>query len=152
MHDISIGTISPTDNKIKKIFQEADKFYSTLYPEESNHPVFSNDFEANNSLFIAAKINSRVVACGGVIKKSENWAEIKRMYVINAFRRNKVGEEMLKYIVKWSLNENITYLRLETGIYQPEAISLYEKYNFYRISAYEGYIEDPNSIFFELKL
>ena len=43
-------------------------------------------------------------------------------------------------------------IQLETGISQPEAISVYEKHGFRRIKPFNDYKEDPLSIFFELKI
>lgn len=37
-------------------------------------------------------------------------------------------------------------LRLETGILQPEAIALYEKYGFVRIRGWGSYESDPDSV------
>jgi hypothetical protein len=43
-------------------------------------------------------------------------------------------------------------LRLETGIYQREAICLYERMGFYRIPPFGAYQEDPLSLFFEKRI
>jgi putative acetyltransferase len=43
-------------------------------------------------------------------------------------------------------------LRLETGIYQEEAIGLYEGFGFHRVPHFGEYNEDPLSVFFEKKL
>jgi ribosomal protein S18 acetylase RimI-like enzyme len=43
----------------------------------------------------------------------------------------------------------VSILRLETGIYQVEAIGLYERYGFQRRTPFGDYREDPFSIYFE---
>ena len=43
-------------------------------------------------------------------------------------------------------------IQLETGINQPEAINVYEKYGFIRINPFNNYKEDPLSIFFEVNI
>jgi hypothetical protein len=43
-------------------------------------------------------------------------------------------------------------LRLETGIYQLEAIGLYERCGFQRIPPFGDYKADPLSVFFEKRL
>ena len=43
-------------------------------------------------------------------------------------------------------------LRLETGIFQREAIGLYESSGFYRIPPFGSYKFDPLSVYFEKKL
>jgi putative acetyltransferase len=43
-------------------------------------------------------------------------------------------------------------LRLETGIYQTEAIGLYERWGFQRRPPFGEYRVDPNSVYFEKAL
>jgi putative acetyltransferase len=43
-------------------------------------------------------------------------------------------------------------LRLETGIYQPEARRLYERYGFQRIPPFGDYAEGPFHLFYEKHL
>ncbi len=46
----------------------------------------------------------------------------------------------------------MTLLRLETGIHQHEAISLYESVGFQAIPPFGAYKEDPLSRFYELRV
>jgi hypothetical protein len=43
-------------------------------------------------------------------------------------------------------------LRLETGIYQVEAISLYQVFGFRRRGPFGYYKNDPNTIYFEKQI
>ncbi len=43
-------------------------------------------------------------------------------------------------------------VRLETGIYQPEAIGLYRKYGYVEIEPFGSYLPDPLSLFMEKRL
>lgn len=150
--NIKIENGDVENKQVKILFKDADDYFATLYPEESNHPAFSNDFIANKSYFLVAKEDQNIVACGGIIVKSDNWGEVKRMYVIPEYRRKGLASKILEYIIDWSTQNQLQYLKLETGIYQPEAINLYLKYNFYEIDPFEGYDFDPNSVFYEIKL
>jgi len=40
-------------------------------------------------------------------------------------------------------------LRLETGIYEVEAIGLYERFGFARRAPFGEYVQDPLSVYFE---
>jgi putative acetyltransferase len=48
--------------------------------------------------------------------------------------------------------KGLTAIRLETGIYQPEAIALYRKYGYQEIEPFGAYLPDPLSLFMEKKL
>ncbi|TFF37929.1 GNAT family N-acetyltransferase [Mucilaginibacter psychrotolerans] len=147
---LEIGNVD--DAQVKQLFKEADDYYATLYPDESNHPAFSEDFKIRKSYFIIVRSEDQIVGCGGILVKDNTWGEVKRMYVSKVHRRNKIGTEILLNILNWSTLNNINILKLETGIYQPEAIALYEKFGFKLIEPFEGYEEDPNSVFYEKNL
>jgi ribosomal protein S18 acetylase RimI-like enzyme len=46
----------------------------------------------------------------------------------------------------------VPLLRLETGIYQTEAIGLYEGFGFERTGPFGEYREDPLSLFYEKRI
>jgi putative acetyltransferase len=74
------------------------------------------------------------------------------MYVRPSYRGRGFGKRLLDHLAAYSLQQGVGVLRLETGIYQTEALSLYERYGFQRIGPFGGYREDPLSVFFEKRL
>ena len=74
------------------------------------------------------------------------------MFVHPEFRGLGLGKAMLDYLASHAEKQNIHILRLETGIYQTEAIGLYEKFGFKRRSPFGEYKTDPMSIYFEKEL
>ena len=50
------------------------------------------------------------------------------------------------------LAHGIGLARLETGVHQPEALSLYERRGYVRIPPFGDYPNDPLSVFFEKRL
>jgi ribosomal protein S18 acetylase RimI-like enzyme len=52
----------------------------------------------------------------------------------------------------YARERNIGLLRLETGIYQTEAIGLYERVGFHRIPPFGPYTDDPLSRYYEKAL
>jgi putative acetyltransferase len=59
---------------------------------------------------------------------------------------------MLEHLKSYAQEHVVRLLRLETGIYQREAIGLYERMGFRRIPPFGEYIDDPLSVFFERKI
>ncbi|MCY4652588.1 MAG: N-acetyltransferase, partial [Dehalococcoidia bacterium] len=57
-----------------------------------------------------------------------------------------------EHVEQVAVSRGIVNLRLETGIHQPEAISLYETRGFRRIPPFGEYSEDPLSYFYEKRL
>jgi ribosomal protein S18 acetylase RimI-like enzyme len=59
---------------------------------------------------------------------------------------------MLDHLAEYARDRQILTLRLETGIYQTEAIKLYERYGFARRGPFGEYKDDPMSIYFERQI
>jgi ribosomal protein S18 acetylase RimI-like enzyme len=74
------------------------------------------------------------------------------MYVRPQFRGRGFAKLMLNHLSAYARAQNVTLLRLETGIHQHEAIALYERMGFYAIPPFGDYKPDPLSRFYEKSL
>jgi putative acetyltransferase len=100
-------------------------------------------------VFLVARDEAgRAVGCGACVNRGA-YGEVKRMYVDPAQRGQGTGRKLLDAIVASGRAQGLACLRLETGIYQPEAIGLYEKYGFTYIPPFGDYQVDPLSVFME---
>jgi ribosomal protein S18 acetylase RimI-like enzyme len=59
---------------------------------------------------------------------------------------------MLDHLESFAREHEVKLLRLETGIYQMEAIGLYERMGFQRIPPFGAYQADPLSRFYEKRI
>lgn len=99
-----------------------------------------------------AYLDGQPVGCGGVQIIGDEYAELKRMYVRPAFRGQGVGKQLLAHLQAYAYEQGLRVLRLETGVYQTEALGLYQRFGFQRIPPFGPYFEDPVSICMEKKL
>ena len=86
------------------------------------------------------------------VDAGDGTAEIKRMFVDPAARGRSVARKLMETLEAAALGRNLAAIRLETGIYQPEAIGLYRKFGFAEIPAFGSYQPDPLSLFMEKRL
>jgi ethanolamine ammonia-lyase small subunit len=121
-----------------------------LYSDDGGVLAFDpNDVRAPRGVFVIAWRNDESIGCGALRPMSEEIGEIKRMYVDPACRRQGVGFRILAALEEHARRFGYRSLRLETGILQPEAISLYEKSGYVRCPCYGFYAHDPRSVCFE---
>ncbi len=92
------------------------------------------------------------VACGAIKEYEERVMEIKRMFVLPQKRGKGIASLVLKELETWAKELGYKKCMLETGIRQPEAISLYKKNNYIIIKNYGQYSGVTNSICFEKEL
>jgi len=126
-----------------------DHLLAMPYPEESRHAFSVDRLIKENVAFFVTRIHGNPAACGGLKLFDTEYGEVKRMYVRPAYRGQRLGIEMLDHLADHGRANKVFLLRLETGIFQKDAIGLYEKYGFQRRAPFGEYKEDPNSVYFE---
>src|SRR5438874_4705930 len=108
------------------LIDELETHLASLYPRESRHGYSVDKLLRERVAFFVTREDGRAAGCGGVLVIEGAYAEIKRMYVRPAFRGRGLGRLMLDHLIAYAGRQGLTVIRLETGIYQQEAIALYE--------------------------
>src|SRR5918996_4892090 len=143
---------SPDTVDARTLIAELDAYLIPLYPIE-DHYGYSIEQLLNEEVAFFVIRHDGVAAGGGGIKLvGTAYGEIKRMYVRPAFRGLGLGTHMLEHLTAYALQHGVGVLRLETGIYQPEASRLYERYGFQRIPPFGDYEEGPFHLFYEKRV
>jgi putative acetyltransferase len=115
------------------LITELEAYLETLYPPESRHGFSVDNLLAETVPFFLLRADGTPACCGGIKLLGSDYGEIKRKYVRPQFRGLGFGKLMLNHLADYARSHDIMFLRLETGIHQPEAIGLYERMGFYRI-------------------
>jgi putative acetyltransferase len=139
----------PDTSDARALINELDQHLLSLYPLDSHHGLTVEELLVERVAFFLTRFDDMPAGCGGVQFFGKEYGEIKRMYVRPRFRGRGLGKLMLKHLMEYSLAHGIRVLRLETGIYQVEAIGLYERMGFRRIFAFGEYEDDPLSRYYE---
>jgi putative acetyltransferase len=146
---IAITPERPDSTDAVQLLSELDAYLMSLpYPAESRHAFPVEKLLREQVNFFVTRYDNEPAGCGG-IKLHSDFAEVKRMYVRPSHRGLSLGKAMLNHLADYARQQNINLLRLETGIYQVEAIGLYERYGFQRRPPFSDYKVDPMSLYFE---
>jgi putative acetyltransferase len=152
MTQATIRIENPDQPALRALLTEADAFYGTLYPAEHNHLLDVASLQAPSVAFYVARIDGHVAGFGAVVAQDEGWAEIKRMYVDPARRGQGVGRLILTALEDHARRAGTRRLRLEAGISQPAALSLYRATGFRPRGPLGAYTANETSLFFEKTL
>ena len=95
---------------------------------------------------IICYVEEKPIGCGAFKVYSPGKAEIKRMFVLPAYRGQGVGLNILQQLELWASELKYSECVLETGIKQPEAITLYKKAGYSIIKNYGQYKNIENSV------
>lgn len=146
----------PDTADAQTLIAELDAYLTPMYPSESRHGFSVDKLVREGVAFFVMRYNEELAGCGGVklfvADPTERFAEVKRMYVLPNFRGKGLAKHMLAQLADHARQHKIDILRLETGIYQTEAIGLYERMGFRRIGPFGDYCLDPLSLYFEKRI
>jgi putative acetyltransferase len=150
----SIRRLSPHDPAALRLLRASDEYMAALYPPESNHLEPPEALAQSHVEFIGAFIDGVLVGCGAIKRMQDDgdYGEIKRVFVDPALRGRGLARQLMDHLEAHALESGITTLRLETGISQPEAITLYERRGYRLRPPFGAYRVDPLSIFMEKQL
>ena len=102
--------------------------------------------------FFVLTVEGVDVACGAVRRLTDEIGEVKRMYVDPTVRGRGLSRVVLGGLVSFARSVGYRELWLETGVAQPEAISLYESSGFRAIERYGQYKDDERARCYALTL
>jgi GNAT superfamily N-acetyltransferase len=149
---IVIVVARPDSREAMELLAELDgALHEYPYPAESRHAFSVEKLIRESVAFFVASYDGQLAACGGV-KLFTDYGEVKRMYVRPSFRGKGLGKAILNRLAEHARANSITTLRLETGIYQVEAIGLYAGCGFRRRGPFGDYKNDPNTVYFEKEI
>ena len=138
-----------TPDAMQLIAELGEHLNPHLYPAESRHGFSVEKLLREGVAFFLTRRDGQPAGCGGIKLFGAEYGEVKRMYVRPQYRGLGLGKLMLNHLTNYALERQVTVLRLETGIYQTEAINLYERSGFQRCAPFGEYKDDPLSVYFE---
>ena len=118
-------------------------------PPESVHALDIDGLRHPSITFWSAWIGGELAGIAALKSIDSERGELKSMRVDDRFRGSGVGRALLRHLIAEARRRGITSLWLETG--SPDdfvpAQRLYESEGFTRCGPFEGYTDDPFSVF-----
>ncbi|MGZ9718867.1 GNAT family N-acetyltransferase [Rhizobium miluonense] len=149
---LRVAVESPRQDGVIRLLEMSDAYAESLYPPQSNHMLDLASLEKPEITFWVARIEGDIIGCCALVEAGDGTAEIKRMFVDPAARGRSVARKLMETIEAAAFEKRLAAIRLETGIYQPEAIGLYKRFGYVEIPAFGSYLPDPLSLFMEKRL
>ena len=118
-------------------------------PQESIHALEIDELKKVEITFWTLWIDNNLAGCGALKELNPFHGEIKSMRTHDSFLRKGVAQKLLHHIITEARQRGYKRLSLETGSSKSfiPAHALYKKSGFIKCEPFEGYKEDPNSIF-----
>ena len=140
--------------EIRALLEEHLRSMHSISPPESVHALDLDGLRKPNISFWTVWTGNQLLGCGALKEITSEHGEVKSMRTTSVHRRTGVARAMLAYIIEEARKRRYSRLSLETGspnAFEP-ARKLYESFGFSYCSPFEGYVEDPNSVFMTKRL
>ncbi len=139
----------PLTPDLELLFQRHTADMHADTPPESIHMMDKGALAAPGIRFFVLRDAGEPLAMGAYKPIDTTHAEIKSMHVLTEARGRGMSKAMLDHLVSAARAEGFTRLSLETGV-QPTFVAaraLYGRAGFQDCPPFEGYSDDPNSVF-----
>lgn len=140
----------PSSPECLRLIEQLSTELGDLYKDDGGASSYDPHEQLTpGSAFLVARIAGRPVGCGAVRPLAPGIGEVKRMYVVSAARGQGISRIILRELERVAVELGYGRLKLETGILQPHAISLYQSAGYLPTACYGYYVDDPRSRCFE---
>ncbi|MHA6263507.1 GNAT family N-acetyltransferase [Arenibacterium sp. CAU 1754] len=141
--------VSPTDAGVRDLIETHLELMYASSPACSVHAMKPEDMVGAGVRFYAVFDGDDPVAMGAIKRIETGHGEVKSMHVRAPRRGQGLADRILLHLVQVARADGLTRLSLETGsqdIFAP-ARAFYQRHGFDFCPPYEGYEEDPASVF-----
>lgn len=150
--DLRIVRVSMAHPDARLLTEEVQQEYVVRYGSRDETPYDATEFDPPTGAFYVGYREGLPVTMGGWRFRddvsrlgSPRPVEIKRMYVVPAARRSGLARLMLAHLEATARDAGADVVILETGLEQPEGISLYESSGYERIDGFGHYRGFPSN-------
>lgn len=143
-----------TDERVLKLLNEHRESMFDHSPPESVHALDIDGLRAADVTFWTAWDGDELLGCGALKEIDPRHGEVKSMRTAAAHLRKGIAREILDHLTAEACSRSYERLSLETGsadAFEP-ARRLYANAGFELCGPFEGYVEDPYSVFMTKRL
>ncbi|MDF2650991.1 MAG: family N-acetyltransferase [Paenibacillus sp.] len=152
MEDISLSFVEPSNPELLHLISKLDEELFERYPAEEVFGINFDDPMTQEIVFVVAYMNRLPVGCGGIRPLDNESTELKRFFVDKPYRNRGVAARILNLLEKTAKQLKFKYIRLETGVEQPESVHFYKKHGYKETDKFGDYIDCESSLCYEKRI
>ncbi len=151
---MQVKPVTLLTDDVDALIQQSRRYQETLYPPESINQDDPHKLINSDMHFVGIYDSDILCGIGGVkvIEGTPSYGEIKNLFVDPQCRGRGASKAIMSALEQYVVDQGVSLCRLETGVSQPESISLYHGLGYRDRDAYSDYKADPLSVFMEKAL
>jgi GNAT superfamily N-acetyltransferase len=159
LRDGSLATLRavPYDDPVARdLVARVQQEYVDRYGGPDGAAVEPGEFSPPGGLFLVAEVDGEPAGCGAWRRHTETSpaqpdasavAEVKRVYVVPAFRRRGLAQVLVAALEDSARRSGYRAVVLNSGDRQPEALALYEALGYTPVPGYGLYAGEAGAVF-----
>jgi ribosomal protein S18 acetylase RimI-like enzyme len=135
------------------LIAEVQSYYVTLYGGPDTAPIDPLEMARPGGAFFIGYLDEQPIVMGGwrfareaLDIPARRPAEIKRMYVVPAYRGRGLARDLLRRLEESAAESGADAMVLETGRPQADAVSLYRANGYTDIGRFGHYKDEPDAV------
>jgi len=128
--------------------EDSIRYFLTTGKLKEMDDLDGNYFNAGGT-FLVALNGEQVIGSGALRRLDEETAELKRLWLLEAYHGQGIGYRLLTNLFDWACVNSYKRVRLQTSSEQVRALAFYRKVGFYEIPCYN---DDFDEISMEIRL
>ncbi len=136
--------ISAVAQRIFEPQKTVQEFYDILEEEGELNDVdnYQQVYVENRGLFLVVLDDDQLIGTGGIKKLEYNIAELKRLWLLEKYHRQKIGYQVVSHLLDFARGHNYKKVRLQTSQRQSRAFHFYTQFGFYEIPSYRASMDN----------
>jgi GNAT superfamily N-acetyltransferase len=143
----SLRAVPYGDPLAQYLVEQVQQEYVERYGDRDAAVVEPAEFLPPAGAFLVAEVDGVPAGCGAWRALPSGEAEIKRVYVESAFRRQGLAQLIVAALEDGAARAGHRSIVLNTGQQQPEALALYARLGYSSVPGYGIYACAPDAVF-----
>jgi GNAT superfamily N-acetyltransferase len=144
---VRLRAVAYDDAVAQHLVERVQQEYVMRYGGRDGAAVEPADFLPPRGTFLVAEVDGVPAACGAWRVHGEGIVEVKRVYVEPGFRRRGLAQLVMAALEESAARAGHRSVVLNTGLQQPEALSLYARLGYRDVPGYGIYAKSPDARF-----
>jgi GNAT superfamily N-acetyltransferase len=150
LRDGSAATLRPVpyeDPVAHDLVERVQQEYVERYGGRDAAVVDAAEFRPPAGVFLVAFVDGEPAGCGAWRVHGPGVVEVKRVYVVPAFRRRGLAQVLMRALEESAARAGHRSVVLNSGPQQPEALALYADLGYGPVPGFGVYADAPDGVF-----
>ncbi len=145
---VRFESVDPADPRARELTRALDDEVRARAPDEPVFGIENDGFVDAGGIFLLVHQDRMLAGCGALRPFDERIVEVKRMYMLPAFRGAGLSRTLLLELENIAREQRFSIVNIETGEHNTEALGLYWSNGYRPIPRYGEYLDCQYSICF----